>query len=281
MLVGAQPSSHSALHSRTTAILSARSCADIDLHRSAGSTRMSQRFAEVLMMSSHRRRRNGMDLFRRILNKQDSVPCLPAMAEMQIGLALNVHEDNPSSQSHGDHRQLRPEGPIYQTPLDIVGGPFDEHTQRPDDAQGSRTVEQNRAAQSSPLNAGNVKAAPLVEGLDLGVHDEGELAQLAGVRLGGGEPLLEARLVDVLQAAGAVAWRQERILGIALAVADAADVAAVLGGLAAARTKPDIRIMLTGIPIHWLDIRRGLGVVAGHCRRVSYRVGLSLGTKRV
>lgn len=47
----------------------------------------------------------------------------------------------------------------------------------------------------------------LVEGLDLGVHDEGELAELAGVGLGGGEPLLQACLVDVLKASGAVAWR--------------------------------------------------------------------------
>lgn len=90
--------------------------------------------------------------------------------------------------------------------------------------------------------------AYLVEGLDLGVHDEGELAQLAGVRLGGGEPLLEARLVHVLQATGAVAWREERILGIALAVADAADVAAVLGCLAAARTE-SVRIFQINIII--------------------------------
>jgi len=69
------------------------------------------------------------------------------------------------------------------------------------------------------------------------VHDEGEFAELAGVCLGGGEPLLEAGLVDVLQTSGAVARREQRVLRITLAVADAADVAAVLRGLAAARSE--------------------------------------------
>jgi len=45
--------------------------------------------------------------------------------------------------------------------LDIVGGPLDKHTQRPDDAQGGGTVEQHGAAQPPPFNAGDVKAAPL------------------------------------------------------------------------------------------------------------------------
>lgn len=31
------------------------------------------------------------------------VACLPAMAEMQICLALNVHEDNAASESYGDN----------------------------------------------------------------------------------------------------------------------------------------------------------------------------------
>lgn len=71
-------------------------------------------------------------------------------------------------------------------------------------------------------------ATYLIEGLYFGVHDEGELAQLAGVGRRCGQPLLQARLVHILQTAGAVAGRQQRILWIALAVADAANVAAVL-----------------------------------------------------
>lgn len=86
--------------------------------------------------------------------------------------------------------------------------------------------------------------AYLVEGLDFRVHDERELAQLARVRLGSGQPLLQARLVHVLEAAGTVAGRQQRIVQIALAVADATDVAAALRRLAAARAVSDEREIL-------------------------------------
>lgn len=48
-----------------------------------------------------------------------------------------------------------------QSTLDIVCGPLDEHTQRPDDTQCCGTVEEHRAAETAPLNAGDVKAAPL------------------------------------------------------------------------------------------------------------------------
>lgn len=48
-----------------------------------------------------------------------------------------------------------------QSTLDIVGGPLDEHTQRPDDTQCCGTVKEHRAAETAPLNAGDVKAAPL------------------------------------------------------------------------------------------------------------------------
>lgn len=68
----------------------------------------------------------------------------------------------------------------------------------------------------------------LIEWLDFGVHDKGELAKLARVRLGGGQPLLQTPLVHILQAAGAIAGRQERIQGVALAVADAANVPTTL-----------------------------------------------------
>lgn len=75
----------------------------------------------------------------------------------------------------------------------------------------------------------------LIERLDLRVHNERKLAQLARVRLGRRQPLLQARLVHVLEAAGAIARRQQRIVQITLAVADATDVAAALRRLAAAR----------------------------------------------
>lgn len=77
----------------------------------------------------------------------------------------------------------------------------------------------------------------LVERLDLGVHDEGELAQFARRGLGGSEPLLQTRLVHILEASRAVARGEQRILRLALAVTDAANVAAILRRLAAARSE--------------------------------------------
>lgn len=73
-----------------------------------------------------------------------------------------------------------------------------------------------------------IDSSHLVEGLDFGVHDEGELAEFAGIRGRCCQPLLQAGLVHILQTARAVAGRQQRILWIALAVTDPADVAAVL-----------------------------------------------------
>lgn len=71
------------------------------------------------------------------------------------------------------------------------------------------------------------------------MHYEGKLAQLARVRLGRGQPLLQARLVDELEAPRAVAGGEQGILGLALAVADPTNVSAVLRRLAAARTEPE------------------------------------------
>lgn len=77
----------------------------------------------------------------------------------------------------------------------------------------------------------------LIERLDFRVHDERKLAQFARVCLGGGEPLLKTRLVDIFQASRAVAGRQQRIPGLTLAVTNAANVSAVLRRLTAARAE--------------------------------------------
>lgn len=177
-----------------------------------------------------------MYLLRGILNQQNPIPRSPPVAQIQVLLALDVHKDDAAGQPDRHHDQLCPEGPPNQTSPNLLSRPLNQHTQRPDDAQGRRTVEQNRTEEPPPLHAGHFQAAPLVERFDLGVHDERKLAQLARVRLGRREPLLQTRLVDVLETAGTVAWRQERILRIGLAVADPADVATALGRVAAAGT---------------------------------------------
>lgn len=69
------------------------------------------------------------------------------------------------------------------------------------------------------------------------MHDERELAEFTRRRLGGGQPLLQTRLVDVFEASRAVAGRQQGILRLILAVTDPANVAAVLRRLTAARAE--------------------------------------------
>lgn len=177
-----------------------------------------------------------MNLLRSILNQQDPISRSPPVAQIQVLLALDVHKDNAAGQPNRHHDQLRPEGPPDQTPTDLFGRTLNQHTQRPDDAQGGRTVEQNRTEEPPPLHAGHLQTAPLVERFDLGVHDERELAQLARVRLRCRQPLLQTRLVDILEASGAVTWRQEWILWVGLAVTNPANVTAALGCVAAAGT---------------------------------------------
>lgn len=68
------------------------------------------------------------------------------------------------------------------------------------------------------------------------MHYKREFAQFASVRLGRGQPLLQACLVHVLQAARAVARGQQRIQWVTLAMAYPTNIAAVLRRLTAARS---------------------------------------------
>lgn len=79
------------------------------------------------------------------------------------------------------------------------------------------------------------------------MHNKGKLAQLARRGLGGSEPLLQTRLVDIFEASRAVAGRQQRILCLALAVTNPANVAAVLRGLTAAGTESERGEMMGGL----------------------------------
>lgn len=212
----------------------------------------------------HHRGLRRMNLLRGILDQQNPIPCPPPITQVQVLLALDVHEDDAAGQPHRHHDQLRPEGPPNEATPHLLGGPLDQHTQRPDDAQGRRTVEQHRTEEAPPLHAGHLQAAPLVERLDLGVHDERELAQLARVRLGRGKPLLQTGLVHVLEAARAVARRQQRVLGVGLAVADPADVAAALGRVAAAGTVSRMGQHTGRVPLGVLNVRRGFPVRYRH-----------------
>lgn len=60
------------------------------------------------------------------------------------------------------------------------------------------------------------------------MHDEWKLAQLTRIRLGRRQPLLQARLMHIFEAARTVARRQQRIVQITLAMADTTNVTATL-----------------------------------------------------
>lgn len=64
----------------------------------------------------------------------------------------------------------------------------------------------------------------LPEWLDLGVHDEVELAEFAAAGVRTLDPLLQARLVHITQGTRAVAGGNERVVRLPLTVADAAHV---------------------------------------------------------
>lgn len=64
----------------------------------------------------------------------------------------------------------------------------------------------------------------LPERLDLGVHDEVELAELAAPGVRTLDPLLQARLVHITQGTRAVAGGDEGVVRLPLTVADATHV---------------------------------------------------------
>lgn len=64
----------------------------------------------------------------------------------------------------------------------------------------------------------------LPERLDLGVHDEVELAEFATPGVRTLDPLLQTRLVHITQGTRAVAGGDERVVGLPFTVADATHV---------------------------------------------------------
>ena len=73
----------------------------------------------------------------------------------------------------------------------------------------------------------------LTEWLYLGVHNKRKLAQLTGTRIRSRQPLLQTRLMHILQTAGTVTGCQQRIICIILTMANPTDVNTALRRLAA------------------------------------------------
>lgn len=98
-----------------------------------------------------------------LLNVVEILPisCTPTVAQVQVLLALDVHEDDAPGKPHRHHDQLRPERPPDLSAPYLFRRPLDQHAERPDDAQAGGTVEQHGTAQPAPFHAGHIQAAPL------------------------------------------------------------------------------------------------------------------------
>lgn len=88
---------------------------------------------------------------------------------------------------------------------------------------------EGHGAHDLPALAGrHLQLLPFSQRLQLGLHDELVLAQLAAARVGALDPLLQAGLVHEVEAPCAAAGRDQRALVIPFTVTDPADV--LIGG---------------------------------------------------
>ncbi|CAN7975310.1 unnamed protein product, partial [Ixodes persulcatus] len=133
----------------------------------------------------------------RVLHVDDPVEGPPATEQLDVHLALDIHEDQAPREADGHHDELGPEGPVQVALSHLFRRPVDEDVQRPDHACDRHDVERNGTEYLTLLHrrhlqlvAGGAKTWYLSEWLDLGVHDEVELAELAAARVGRLDPLL-------------------------------------------------------------------------------------------
>lgn len=152
---------------------------------------------------------------------------------MVVHFTLDVHEDEASRETYPDDYELRPEGPLQISQLDLLHGTFYEHVERPDDAGDGDNMKRHGADDFSALHFRHLQFLPLAERLDRGRHPELQLAEFARLRVGTLYPLLKAVLVDIFEGARARTGGYERVLRIGLAMADATDV----GGRRSQRSK--------------------------------------------
>lgn len=101
------------------------------------------------------------------MDVDDSIEGTPPLAQLHVHLALHVHEYQAPGEAYGHHDQLRPEGPLQSTLLDLLGGPFDEDVEGPHDAGDGHHVEGNRTSYLAPLHPRHIQLLPLVERFDL------------------------------------------------------------------------------------------------------------------
>lgn len=130
-------------------------------------------------------------LFGSILDINDPVEGTPFLAQLHVHFTLHVHEHKPSSEADRHHYELSPKGPLQGSLLDLFCSPLYKNVERPHHTGDGDDVEGDRAGDLPPLHPRHIQLLPLVEGFDLGVHDEVELAELARLGVRGLDPLLE------------------------------------------------------------------------------------------
>lgn len=161
---------------------------------------------------------------RAVLNVYDAVVRAPPLAKLYVHFALNVHKDEAAGETDGDHDKLRPERPFEEPRPNFLSSPIDENVQRPYDAGYCDYVESHRTDDFPAFDFSHLELLPLAEWFDAGSHSKIEFTQFTRLCIRAFDPLLQTRLVNVLQSARTRARRYQRRVEIALALTYAARV---------------------------------------------------------
>ncbi|GFV30004.1 hypothetical protein TNCV_3100811 [Trichonephila clavipes] len=84
-------------------------------------------------------------LLRCVLHVDDAVEGSPPLEQLNVHLALDVHEDEASREPDGHHDQLGPEGPLQNTRAHLLGSAVYQHVQRPHHARYGDHVKRDGA----------------------------------------------------------------------------------------------------------------------------------------
>ena len=86
------------------------------------------------------------------LNHNSPVVSFPLLTNLNVHFALNVHEDQPSSEANCNNHKLCPEWPLQLSRLDFFSGSIYQYIEGPDHAGDRYHVERDGAAQLLPLH---------------------------------------------------------------------------------------------------------------------------------
>lgn len=81
----------------------------------------------------------------------EPVKSFPSLAYLEVGLALNVHEDGATSKADGDHYEFGPERPLKKSILYFLSCAINEYVERPHNTSERNSVKHNCAQQLTSL----------------------------------------------------------------------------------------------------------------------------------